>query len=48
MAIRSEGVMDDTITDKELAQRLTEMLDRVRVRGEQPMIDREGEPIAPY
>ena len=39
--------MDDTITDKELAQRLTEMLDRVRLRGERLMIDREGEPIAP-
>jgi hypothetical protein len=35
MAVRSESVIDDTITDKELAQHLTEMPDR------------EGESIAP-
>jgi antitoxin (DNA-binding transcriptional repressor) of toxin-antitoxin stability system len=40
--------MDGTITDKELAQHLPETLDRVRLRGEQLMIDREGEPSAPY
>jgi antitoxin (DNA-binding transcriptional repressor) of toxin-antitoxin stability system len=38
--------MDDTITEKELAQHLTETLDRVRLRGERLTIDREGEPIA--
>jgi antitoxin (DNA-binding transcriptional repressor) of toxin-antitoxin stability system len=39
--------MADAITERELAQHLTEMLDRVRLRGERLMIDREGEPIAP-
>ena len=38
--------MDGTIAEHELAQRLTEMLDRVRLRGERLTIDREGEPIA--
>ena len=38
--------MDCTIAERELAQRLTEMLDRVRLRGERLTIDREGEPIA--
>jgi uncharacterized protein YaaR (DUF327 family) len=47
MAIRSESVIDDTITDKELAQHLTEMLDRVCLCGERLMTDREGESIAP-
>jgi hypothetical protein len=39
--------MDDPITDKGLVQHLTEMPDRVRLRGERLMIDHEGEPIAP-
>ena len=38
--------MDGTIAEQELAQRLTEMLDRVRLRGERLTIDRAGEPIA--
>ncbi len=38
--------MDGTITEEELARRLPETLDRVRLRGERLMIDRVGEPIA--
>ena len=38
--------MEGTITEKELAQHLTETLDRVRLRGERLTIDRAGEPIA--
>jgi hypothetical protein len=47
MAIRSESIMDDTITDEELAEHLTEMLDRVRLSGERLMTDRVGEPSPP-
>jgi prevent-host-death family protein len=46
MTARSESVMDGTITEQELAQHLTETLDRVRLRGEQLTINRAGEPIA--
>jgi len=45
-AKEGEAAMDGTIAEQELAQRLTEMLDRVRLRGERLTIDREGEPIA--
>lgn len=38
--------MDDAITDKELAQHLTEMLDSMHLCGKRLMIDREGQPIA--
>lgn len=38
--------MDGTITETELAQHLTETLDRVRVHGERLTIDRDGEPVA--
>jgi len=38
--------MDGTMTEGELARRLPETLDRVRLRGERLMIERVGEPIA--
>jgi len=38
--------MDSTITEEELARRLPEALDRVRLHGERLTIDRVGEPIA--
>jgi antitoxin (DNA-binding transcriptional repressor) of toxin-antitoxin stability system len=38
--------MDGTIAEQELAQHLTETLDRVRLRRERLTIDRQGEPIA--
>ena len=38
--------MNSTITEEELARRLPEALDRVRLRGERLTIDRVGEPIA--
>ncbi|MGI8550988.1 MAG: type II toxin-antitoxin system Phd/YefM family antitoxin [Dehalococcoidia bacterium] len=38
--------METTITESELASNLSEILDRVRVHGEQFSIERDGEPIA--
>ena len=38
--------MDRTIAEEELARRLPEALDRVRLHGERLTIDRVGEPIA--
>jgi antitoxin (DNA-binding transcriptional repressor) of toxin-antitoxin stability system len=46
MTRRSGSIMDGIITEEELARHLGETLDRVRLRGEQLMIDREGAPIA--
>jgi hypothetical protein len=46
MAVRSESVTNDAITDHELAQHLTEMVDSMHLYGERLMIDREGGPIA--